>query len=86
MKTIDVITDQHRIGSLIKIVDENGNELKHIKEYNVETKEALFYCFDEKGRAIYLYEGEGLNKTNGILKTEKRLLPNSKIVFLDVKY
>lgn len=96
METTIIITDTHPAAPYIIVLDQYGKLIGRIKEYNIETKEAVLYKVDSVGKAVTKW----LNKDNPSLfprfegdicgteiVLERKILVGSRLVFkVEQKY
>ncbi len=92
MKLTNIIKDIDPISIYVIIVDKDGNTLRHVKEYNIETKEAVIYKFGEDKRVVMIpnnpenpslfkrFEGDIYGFTPA---TEKVILEGLKLMFIE---
>ena len=62
-----IIDDKCKASPHVAIVDKNGEEIKRVKSYNIETKEAEIYILKENSKLID--------------RIDKTILIDSKLMF-----
>lgn len=76
------ITHEHPMASYVVIVDEDGNEIPLVKEYDLDTKEIVLYKIDSsKSKSKNPRLAMLLFDENNKPITETIILPGSKLMF-----